>query len=117
VGALIPLLLAFEAGYRGRPAGHVLLDVTGFANRYSHLATPELDGSLAWVDELPAQGVPAYVRLDLHLGWTPLPGLTLSLTGRNLLDPSHPKFGQTEADPAATEVPRLILARATWSPA
>lgn len=206
--AHIAHVLAFEGGYRGRPAPHVSLDVAGFYNVYDHLATSEpetpfletapapahlvvplrfdnrmqgesfgaelaatwqatgrlrlraayswlevalhpradsqdttsealfeggappqqarlaarldlphdvdLDASAAFTDELTGRAVPAYVRVDVRLAWEPVPGVTLSVSGQNLTDPSHPEFSNDQPDPAVTEVPRVMFARVTW---
>jgi iron complex outermembrane receptor protein len=36
--------------------------------------------------------LPSHARLDLRLGWKPLPNLDLSLIGQNLLSNHHPEF-------------------------
>lgn len=73
----------------------------------------DLGASLYYVDSLPGLNVPAYARLDTRIGWRVQPGLELSLTGRNLLDPAHPEFVNT-AGPRTGEVPRSIFGAATW---
>lgn len=82
----------------------------------------EFDTSIYWVDELPGldiAGVPSsriddYLRLDLHLGWRPAPGLQIGLFAQNILDDRHPETNQFIFSP--TEVPRAVFARArlTW---
>jgi iron complex outermembrane recepter protein len=74
-----------------------------------------LDGALAVTDQRPGRGVPAYVRLDLRAGWSPAPGLELSLTGQNLLG-RHREFDNNVPDPTATRMPRLIYGRLVWTP-
>ena len=59
----------------------------------------ELDGALYYVDELPARGVDAYLRLDAGIAWQPRPGWRLLLRGQNLLEPSH-------REGSAVEIPR-----------
>jgi len=74
-----------------------------------------LDGAVQVVDQLPALAVPAYVLLDLRVGWEPLPGLTVSLNGLNLLARRHSEFAlQGPVDGSATEVPRMVFGRVTW---
>jgi len=201
-------VLAFEAGYRGRPAPRVSLDLASFYNVYDHLATSEpetpfletapapphlvvplrfdnrmqgesfgaelaatwqatgrlrlmatyawleitlhpnsdsldttsealieggappqqarlaarldlphdvaVDVSGAFTDELTVRAVPAYTRVDARLAWEPLAGLTLSVSGENLTDPSHPEFSNDQPDPAVTEIPRVVFGRVTW---
>jgi iron complex outermembrane receptor protein len=72
----------------------------------------ELDAFLRHVGELPQPVVPAYTELDLRLGWQPVPGLELSLVGRNLLHAHHPEFGNP--GPTRQEVPRSVFGRVAW---
>lgn len=51
-----------------------------------------LDGGLYYVDNLPALGVPSYVRLDLRLGWQPKDNIEFVLGVQNLTDPDHLEF-------------------------
>lgn len=74
----------------------------------------ELDTSLALTDGRPGMGVPAYARLDLRLEWTPVPGVSLSLTGQNLIEARHREFGNDLPDPMVTAIPRTLFARLTW---
>jgi iron complex outermembrane receptor protein len=53
----------------------------------------EFDVIVRHVSALPNPVVPAYVAVDLRLGWKPRPGLELSITGRNLFNGSHAEFG------------------------
>ncbi|MDP2695622.1 MAG: TonB-dependent receptor [Gallionella sp.] len=73
----------------------------------------DLSTSLFYVDSLPSLNVPAYTRLDARIGWRIQPGLELSLTGRNLLDPGHPEFINTPG-PRTSEIPRSFFGGATW---
>jgi len=71
-----------------------------------------LDTSLFWVDEIPALDIDDYLRLDLHIGWEPVPALNVDLFVQNILERRHPEF-----DPALyipSEVPRSVMARAVW---
>jgi iron complex outermembrane receptor protein len=69
----------------------------------------------AWfVDDLEAQGVPDYVRLDVRLGWHRSGGFEVSVGGRNLLDERHPEFVLTEGFEAPAEVERTYYARLSW---
>jgi iron complex outermembrane recepter protein len=72
------------------------------------------DASLALrhVDALDEEPVPSYTELDARLAWRILPNVELSLTGRNLLDESHP---ETNADNVVLENRRSILAGLRWS--
>ncbi len=53
----------------------------------------ELDAIVRSVAELPNPVVPAYIAVDMRLGWKPRRDLELSLTGRNLFDDAHAEFG------------------------
>ena len=69
----------------------------------------QLDLIGRYVDNLPTQGVPAYITADVRLGWQPSDWLELYVVGRNLLDRSHPEFGSdTFAGTRATEVQRGV---------
>lgn len=81
----------------------------------------EFDTSIYWVDELPGlniAGVPSsriddYLRLDLHLGWQPAPGLQIGLFAQNLLDDRH--FETNQFIFSATAVPRGVFGRIRWT--
>ena len=78
-------------------------------------ATPDHEVDVAWryVGALPAPAVPAYVSLDVRLGWRVSRQLDLSLAVENVLDHEHAEF--------AGEAVRAVFGRtwflkATWSP-
>ncbi|MEX2525592.1 MAG: TonB-dependent receptor [Gammaproteobacteria bacterium] len=72
----------------------------------------EADVSLFYVDRIPALNVDDYLRLDLHLGWRPLPDLSLDLYARNLLEDNHTEPGNLFG--AASRIPRSVFGRVTW---
>jgi iron complex outermembrane recepter protein len=80
----------------------------------------EFDVSLFWNDQLPGsealflQQVDDYVRLDLRLGWRPIPALSLDLFAQNVLQDHHPEF--RDGSVVRSEMPRAIFGRArlTW---
>jgi iron complex outermembrane receptor protein len=72
-----------------------------------------LDTELYYVDELSKMDIPAYTRLDIRLGWQPNPNWELSLSGENLLDASHPEFGE-RFDIISSEIPRQVYGQITW---
>jgi iron complex outermembrane receptor protein len=74
--------------------------------------TLAFDVSLFWVDRLPAFNLDDYLRADIHLGWRPVPNLSLDLFAHNLLDDRHEE-GDNELY-VTTEVPRSVLVRAVW---
>ena len=53
----------------------------------------ELDLIARYVDNLPTENVPWYFTCDVRLAWHPTDELEVYLVGRNLLDRSHPEFG------------------------
>lgn len=52
----------------------------------------ELDLMLRHVSSLPQWQVPSYLTADVRWGWRARPGVTLSVTGRNLLGKGHSEF-------------------------
>ena len=63
-----------------------------------------------WVDELPAERVPAYASLDARVAWRPWPPLELAVVGRDLLSPRHAEFGGGSA--GLSQVERAVFAEA-----
>jgi iron complex outermembrane receptor protein len=53
----------------------------------------ELDAMLRGIAALHTPAVPAYVAVDLRIGWKPRRDLELSLVGQNLFDSAHAEFG------------------------
>jgi iron complex outermembrane receptor protein len=72
----------------------------------------ELDVGVRRVSSLPHPEVPGYVAVDARLGWSPAPGMELSLTGRNLLDEHHAEFGE---EAARSELERSAYFKVVWS--
>ncbi|MDB6038088.1 MAG: TonB-dependent receptor [Verrucomicrobiales bacterium] len=74
----------------------------------------EFDSLVRYVDNLDEIGptVPAYISMDLRLGWKPFPHWEFSIVGQNLLDNQHPEFG-----PLSTrqEIPRSVYGKVTWT--
>jgi iron complex outermembrane recepter protein len=73
----------------------------------------ELDTQLYWVDNVSNQDVHDYARLDVRLGWHPIPQLELSLVGQNLGRPEHDEFGPSFTA-LPTSVPRSYYGKVTW---
>jgi iron complex outermembrane receptor protein len=98
---------------KGRREGndpHNQFQVQSMVNLPAHL---QFDGVLRYVDNLNQDGptVPAYMALDLRLGWSPTRNWELAMVGQNLLDNQHPEFGL----PATRqEIPRSVYGRVTW---
>ena len=61
------------------------------------------------------QPVAAYTELDLQYGWRVSPTLTLSITGRNLLDARHAEFDRDYMPAAVREVERSVHFSAQWA--
>lgn len=72
----------------------------------------QVDIILRSSDDLPSPRVPGYVTMDLRLAWIAKDGLELSITAQNLLDDSHPEFG--DPSPARKEVERSVYGKVTW---
>ena len=67
----------------------------------------ELDIAWRYVDSLPTQLVNDYHAMDIRVAWRPSENFEWSFVGRNLLDQSHPEFGDdTLTGVFATEVQR-----------
>jgi iron complex outermembrane receptor protein len=84
----------------------------------SYLSLPrtwEMDLFSYYVDRLPADDVPAYVRLDARIGWQPAEHLALSVMGQNLLQPRHAEFGAGTASIYPTLVRRSAYAKLVWT--
>ncbi len=72
----------------------------------------ELDTATYYVDRL-TDGTPAYLRIDLRLGWHAKSNLEFSLDFQNLFDPRHREFTGV-LDEVATDVPRSMYGKATY---
>jgi iron complex outermembrane recepter protein len=70
------------------------------------------DTAIYYVDALPVEGTPSYLRLDARLGWRMTDGLSMSLTGTNLLQERHAEF--LGYAPAPEEIRRTLYAKLTW---
>ncbi len=68
----------------------------------------ELDAGIRYTDALPALRVPAFLAVDVRLGWRISDSLELSVVGRNLFDRRHAEFRPTTIGTEATEVERSI---------
>jgi iron complex outermembrane receptor protein len=73
-----------------------------------------LEFDLVWryADHLPSQGVNSYLTLDVHLGWRPLPPLTIAVVGQNLLTDHHAEFGGGSS--GITEIERSVYGKVVW---
>lgn len=71
-----------------------------------------LDTALYHVGELPNQGVPAYTRLDLRLGWQPQKDMELSMAVQNLTSRHHREFTGSPVQ-IGSQVPRSVYGKVT----
>lgn len=74
----------------------------------------ELNAALYYVDNVPSQGAPWYLRLDVGVTWRPTDHLELAVWGQNLLDERHREFNDTVFLAEPTEVPRAAYIQATF---
>jgi iron complex outermembrane receptor protein len=68
------------------------------------------DADLRYVSALPDPRVPSYIELNANVGWKISDALRLSLSGFNLLHPSHLEFPSAEA----YAVPRSFAVDLQW---
>lgn len=69
----------------------------------------ELGAVLRYVDKLPLPHVPAYMGLDIRLGWKLTRFLELDVVGQNLLDRRHTEF--IPSSPSPREMERSIYGK------
>jgi iron complex outermembrane receptor protein len=72
----------------------------------------ELDVAYRYVSVLPVLRVRAYHSADVRVGWQVAPGLDVSISGQNLLQPSHVEF--SHSPPPAVGVSRSAFVGFTW---
>jgi iron complex outermembrane receptor protein len=72
-----------------------------------------LGASVKYVDELPAQNVDSYVRLDVNIIKRFGDSLKFNLVGQNLLKSSQREFGAPDGINTG-EIERSIFAKLTW---
>jgi len=72
----------------------------------------EFDTTVYYVGSVPHYSIPSYARLDMGLTWNISENMDFSVIGQNLLDKSHPEFGDDGV--IATEVQRAIFGKLTW---
>jgi iron complex outermembrane receptor protein len=74
----------------------------------------EWDNTFFWVSRLNAGTAPAYARLDSRVGRRFNESVEISVTGQNLLQPSHAEFPDS-IGVLHTRIRRAVFATATWS--
>ncbi len=70
----------------------------------------EWDTSLRYVDSVMRYQIPAYVAVDMRLGWNPTKNIAFSLVGQNLFDSHHIEFSNSTSTLPRTEIERSIFA-------
>jgi len=74
----------------------------------------EIDSSAYYVGRIGGD-IPAYLRLDEQVSWHAAKGLSLSISGQNLLNARHDEFfGNTYERQAETPVQRTVNGKVTW---
>ncbi len=72
----------------------------------------EVDQTLRYVSNLPAQQVRAYTTADVQFSWHATRSFDLSVVGQNLLQPYHAEFG---GDPSGlVGIKRAVYGKITW---
>jgi iron complex outermembrane receptor protein len=74
----------------------------------------QFDTALYYVDNLSARSIPSYFKLDARIGWQPINNLDLSIVFQNILDSSHPEFGNGFLTAPSHEIDRSIYGKVTW---
>ncbi len=75
----------------------------------------EFNGIFFYVSKLEDMNIDGYSRLDLNLTWHATEELTLTVGGRNLLDPWHPEYDGLGAGVFGSEIPRTFYGKISWS--
>lgn len=85
---------------------------------HSYVSLPrqwEWDTSLYQIGRLPTDNIPAYTRVDTRLGWRFAESASLSLAGKNLLQPRHFEFGPSTGTINAVQIKRSGYVKLTWT--
>jgi len=73
----------------------------------------EFEARLRRVTEVQAS-IPAYTEFDLRYALRPMPGMTLSISGENLLHARHAEFQPDLLPSEPLQVPRSVHVKAQW---
>ncbi len=74
----------------------------------------EVDASAYFVGAVASQNVPRYVHLDARIAWQVMPGVELTVSGRNLVDSRHIEFQGLAENAALTPASRTIAGTILW---
>jgi len=108
--------LHWDDGYYARSSPSQQASLRSYVNLPGGL---QLNTAAYYVDRLESVigagtfRVPAYVRLDTGLTWSPRASVQIGIWGQNLLDSRHVEYTRYESN-VVTEVPRTVLLRANW---
>ena len=83
-------------------------------SRFKLLRNLDWDGSLKYVDSLDCQGIPAYTRLDMRLGWRFGEKTEFSLSGENLTSGGHFEFIDRSGLFTPSLIARSVSGKLTW---
>lgn len=109
----------FELGSAARQSGGTPQHQLSLRSAVSLGNGREFDAKVRYVSAL-NEGMPgqmtidAYTALDLRYAWRPTPGLTLSVTGENLLQSQHAEFVPDLLPSQTLQVPRSVYFKALW---
>jgi len=72
------------------------------------------DANAYFVDNLPAQLIPSYTRLDTQVSWRLAERIELNLVGQNLLQDNHEEFNSFLQSVNSSQAKRSAYAKFTW---
>jgi iron complex outermembrane receptor protein len=104
-------------GATGNPTAGILNSPHHELSIRSDLDLPhkfQVDAAFYYVGSLNVDGVQAYPRLDLRLGWKFMEREELSLVGQNLLSPRHLEFNEQNGPFNGSLVKRSVYAKWTF---
>lgn len=109
----------FEAGAAARQSGSTPQHQLSLRSSMSLGNGREVDAKVRYVSALNEDRgaqptIDAYTALDLRYAWRPTPGLTLSVTGENLLQSQHTEFVPDLLPSQTLQVPRSVYFKALW---
>jgi iron complex outermembrane receptor protein len=105
-GPPAPLAVDSEAAEGQSPRNQASLRV-----RWDATDRFAVDGTVYYVDNLPAYDINAYTRFDLRLALRLNENVQLELVGQNLFDDSHQEFAN---ESGTAEIQRSVFGRLTW---
>lgn len=96
-------------------SGSLPRNQVSLTNSFDLSCGQEFDLITRYVDNLPANGTPSYLAVDMRYSFRLQRHLRASIVGRNLFDRRHPEFESNRfTGDVATEVPRSVHAYLEW---